>query len=88
MVITPNIAGFQARLFKNQWRSAIFDHLYLFSIKTLSKLLTQSGFRIEKTVTWGGIAEGIVPGRIKNLVDKGAKHFGLGDVMLVKAVKS
>ncbi|MDR2662131.1 MAG: class I SAM-dependent methyltransferase, partial [Treponema sp.] len=34
-VTTPNIAGFQARLFGSRWRSAIFDHLYLFSVKTL-----------------------------------------------------
>lgn len=87
ILITPNIAGFQARLFKSRWRSAIFDHLYLFSIKTLSRLLTQSGFRIEQIVTWGGIAEGIVPGVLKKAADRVAKRFGLGDVMLVRAVK-
>jgi 2-polyprenyl-3-methyl-5-hydroxy-6-metoxy-1,4-benzoquinol methylase len=88
ILITPNITGFQARFFKNQWRSAIFDHLYLFSIKTLSKLLTQSGFKIEKIVTWGGIAEGIVPAPFKKVADTVSKRFGLGDVMLVRAVKA
>ncbi|MDR2070134.1 MAG: class I SAM-dependent methyltransferase, partial [Treponema sp.] len=64
-VTTPNIGGFQARLLGKGWRSAIFDHLYLFSTKTLGALLRKSGFRVEKTVTWGGLAAGLVPPRIK-----------------------
>ncbi|MDR3335537.1 MAG: class I SAM-dependent methyltransferase [Treponema sp.] len=88
LVTTPNIAGFQARLFKSRWRSAIFDHLYLFSIKTLSKLLTQAGFTIEKTVTWGGLAAGTVPVLMKRWADRAAKRFGFGDVMLIRAMKS
>jgi hypothetical protein len=87
LVTTPNIAGFQAQVFKNQWRSAIFDHLYLFSIKTLSKLLIQSGFEIDRIVTWGGLAAGTVQASLKRIVDKGAKWFGFGDVMLIKAWK-
>ena len=87
LITTPNIAGFQSRLFKNRWRSAIFDHLYLFSVKTLSKLLTQSGFEIEKVITWGGLAAGTAPKPIKSVFDKAAKIFGFGDVMLIKAVK-
>ena len=45
-ITTPNISGFQARLFGGRWRSAIFDHLYLFSKRTLSKLLKSAGFKI------------------------------------------
>jgi 2-polyprenyl-3-methyl-5-hydroxy-6-metoxy-1,4-benzoquinol methylase len=86
-VTTPNIAGFQARLFGGRWRSAIFDHLYLFSARTLSALLRQSGFRVEKIVTWGGLAAGLVPQRIKSWADKAAKKFGLGDVMIIRAKK-
>ena len=86
-VTTPNIAGFQARLFKNRWRSAIFDHLYLFSKTTLTRLLGENGFKIEKIATWGGLAAGISPAFIKSLFDKAAKYFGFGDVMIVRAVK-
>jgi 2-polyprenyl-3-methyl-5-hydroxy-6-metoxy-1,4-benzoquinol methylase len=85
ILTTPNIDGFQARLFRGRWRSAIFDHLYLFSKKTLSALLERAGFEVEKTVTWGGLAAGIAPGWIKRLADRLAKRFGLGDVILIRA---
>jgi 2-polyprenyl-3-methyl-5-hydroxy-6-metoxy-1,4-benzoquinol methylase len=83
-ITTPNIAGFQARLFGGRWRSAIFDHLYLFSVKTLSALLVQSGFAVERIVTWGGLAAGIAPVPVKACFDRAAKRFGLGDVMLIR----
>ena len=84
-VTTPNIAGFQARLFKDRWRSAIFDHLYLFSVKTLSQLLEENGFAIEKIATWGGLAAGTAPAPVKRLFDRSAKRFNFGDVMVVRA---
>jgi 2-polyprenyl-3-methyl-5-hydroxy-6-metoxy-1,4-benzoquinol methylase len=87
IVITPNLSGFQAKLFGPKWRSAIFDHLYLFSVKTLSKLLVKTGFSIEKVITWGGLAKGVTGPFIKNIADKAAKKFGFGDVMLFRAVK-
>ena len=86
-ITTPNIAGFQAKLFGSRWRSAIFDHLYLFSTKTLSHLLVENGFTTEKTVTWGGLAEGLAPAPLKRIMDKAAKRFGSGDVMIIKVKK-
>ena len=86
-VSTPNIDGFQARLFGSSWRSAIFDHLYLFSAKTLSALLRENGFAIEKTATWGGLAKGIAPAPLKRLFDKAAKRLGFGDVMIIRGRK-
>jgi SAM-dependent methyltransferase len=86
-VTTPNIAGLQFRLFREKWRSAIFDHLYLFSVKTLPALLAQNGFRVERLVTWGGLAAGIAPQPLKHLADRAAKRLGFGDVMIVRAVK-
>jgi SAM-dependent methyltransferase len=88
LVTTPNIGGLQARLFKDRWRSAIFDHLYLFSIKTLSALLIRAGFTVEKTVTWGGLAAGAAPLPLKRLFDRAAKPLGFGDVMLLRGRKS
>jgi len=86
-VTTPNIEGFQAKLFGSRWRSAIFDHLYLFSVKTLSKLLGQAGFTVEKTVTWGGLAAGTAPPPVKRILDRAARRFGFGDVMIIRSVK-
>jgi 2-polyprenyl-3-methyl-5-hydroxy-6-metoxy-1,4-benzoquinol methylase len=82
VITTPNCDGFQARLFKEKWRSAIADHLYLFSRVTLSRLLSETGFSIKKIVTWGGLAVGTAPGIIKNFMDRWAKRLGFGDVML------
>ena len=82
VITTPNIDGFQARLFGTQWRSAIADHLYLFSRRSLPPLLQDSGYRIERCVTWGGLAKGTAPGWLKSPVDRLAKLLGFGDVML------
>jgi 2-polyprenyl-3-methyl-5-hydroxy-6-metoxy-1,4-benzoquinol methylase len=82
IITTPNIDGLQARLLGKNWRSAIADHLHLFSKKTLFRLLSDLGFSIEKIVTWGGIALGLAPGYIKAPLDRLAKKFGFGDVML------
>jgi SAM-dependent methyltransferase len=87
LVTTPNINGIQARLSGNRWRSAIYDHLYLFSVKTLSTLLRHEGFHIEKVVTWGGVAKGAAPASIKKIADCLAKKTGFGDVMMIKARK-
>jgi len=87
-ITTPNMAGFQARIFGSRWRSAIFDHLYLFSAKTLSRMIVEAGFTIEKTVTWGGLAAGTVPAPVKHLFDKAAKRFGFGDVMIIRSIKN
>ena len=87
LVTTPNIGGFQARLFSGRWRSAIFDHLYLFSKSTIGLMLTNAGFVIEGFYTWGGLAAGTTAPAFKKFADKTAKLLGIGDVMLVKARK-
>ena len=87
MVTTPNINGFQSRLLGSRWRSAIFDHLYLFSERTVKAMLKTQGFVTEGVYTWGGLAAGLAPAPIKTLADRAAKALGLGDVMLVKARK-
>jgi SAM-dependent methyltransferase len=87
IITTPNIAGFQARLLGSRWRSAIFDHLYLFSARTIKAMLSSRGFAVEGICTWGGLAAGIAPGPIKAFADKTAKAMRWGDVMAVKARK-
>ena len=86
-VTTPDINGFQARLFKGRWRSAIFDHLYLFSGRTLVKMLKIAGFKIESIRTWGGLAAGAAPPAIKKITDFLVKIFNCGDVMIIRASK-
>ena len=87
LLTTPNIDGFQARLFGSRWRSAIFDHLYLFSARTIRAMLNSVGFVCEGVYTWGGLAAGTAPRPIKRIADRAVKILGCGDVMLVKARK-
>ncbi|HVP19172.1 MAG TPA: class I SAM-dependent methyltransferase [Spirochaetia bacterium] len=82
VITTPNVDGFQARLFGSGWRSAIADHLVLFSRRTLGRLLRDSGFEILTTVTWGGLAMGTAPRLVKRPIDRLAKKLGFGDVVL------
>jgi len=84
-ITTPNISGFQARLYGAKWRSAIFDHLYLFSKRTLTKLLKSKGFKVESCRTWGGLAAGMAAKWLKRAADFLAKRFGCGDVMIIRA---
>ena len=87
IITTPNIDGFQARLFGKEWRSAIADHLVLFSRITLERLVGESGFDRRQTVTWGGLAVGTAPTFVKRPVDRLAKRWGFGDVVMVLAAK-
>ena len=82
VVVTPNRKGFQARLLGTKWRSCIADHVHLFSPDGLARLLEETGFSILRTQTWGGLAKGLAPNFIKFPLDRLAKRFGFGDVML------
>lgn len=87
VIVTPNRNGLQARLLGRKWRSCIADHLNLFDKKGLARILCETGFTIQKTKTWGGLARGLAPACIKNPLDKLAKLLGFGDVMLFHVKK-
>lgn len=84
---TPNVSGLQARIFGSKWRSAIADHMFLFSGKTLKDLLRDKNFSVMRFKTWGGLGQGYGPIWIKKLLDYSAKRFSFGDVMIVSAEK-
>jgi len=88
VTVTPDISGFQARLFGSLWRSAIDDHMFLFSKKTLTGMLVKNGFKILKTASWGGLAAGTVPVFIKKAADKLVKAAGKGDVVCILSMIS
>jgi 2-polyprenyl-3-methyl-5-hydroxy-6-metoxy-1,4-benzoquinol methylase len=83
VVVTPNTGGLQARLFGSQWRSAIADHVHLFRRRNLRRVLKETGFKVVATQTWGGLGTGTAPDWLKKPVDRLAKLFGFGDVILV-----
>lgn len=87
IIVTPNTAGFQAKLFGERWRSAIADHLNLFSTKNLERLVSACDLDPLAHRTWGGIAQGMAPNWIKRPMDRLAKPLGFGDVVLVLARK-
>jgi 2-polyprenyl-3-methyl-5-hydroxy-6-metoxy-1,4-benzoquinol methylase len=82
LMTTPNADGWQARAAKSKWRSAIPDHIYLFTKTTMRKLLGVTNYRIVKQLSWGGIPRGNKPDYIKKPADKLAKFLNIGDVML------
>lgn len=84
-LITPNVDGFQARLMRSRWRSAIRDHLFLFSRRTLAASLASSGYTVDYVGTWGGWPAGMRPAFLKRPLDSLAKRLGWGDVMVVRA---
>lgn len=83
VLVTPNTAGLQPRLFRSQWRSAIADHVHLFSRGNLERVLREEGFEVLQVQTWGGLGIGTAPRWIKAPVDRAAKRLGFGDVVLV-----
>jgi 2-polyprenyl-3-methyl-5-hydroxy-6-metoxy-1,4-benzoquinol methylase len=85
LLTTPNVDGFQAKLSGAEWRSAIYDHLYLFSKRTLSALLAEAGFDILATMSWGGWPRGRKPAFLKVPLDRAAKRLDRGDVMAFMA---
>lgn len=86
-VTTPNIESLQAFLFKSEWRSAINDHLFLFGKSSLRALLNKNNFTVKKCRTWGGLAKELKPVWAKGFLDKAVKPLGIGDVMVIMAVK-
>jgi SAM-dependent methyltransferase len=88
VLTTPNVDGFQAKVLGPRWRSAIYDHLYLFSLRSLRAFLKDSGFSVMRTATWGGWARGLRPAFIKRPMDLLAKRSGFGDVMAFLARKT
>jgi 2-polyprenyl-3-methyl-5-hydroxy-6-metoxy-1,4-benzoquinol methylase len=87
-ITTPDVSGFQSRIFGSRWRSAIFDHLYLFSGRTLSRMLKNVGFKIVSCHSWGGLAAGAAPKPVKKIADFLAKRLNCGDVMIICAGKT
>lgn len=87
VIITPNADSFQAHLMQCEWRSAISDHLFLFSRKTLLALLENYNFAIEQIKTWGGWPLGMKPAWLKKPLDTLIKMITWGDVMIIRAVK-
>lgn len=81
ITVTPSVAGFQARLLGKHWRSAIPDHVHLFSPSGLMRLFAERGLQPVRLKTWGGIAKGLAPVPIKKVLDRMAKRWGFGDVM-------
>ncbi len=81
VIVTPNIDSFQARIFNAKWRSAHKDHLTLFSIKTLKKYLKNSGFKIIRQFSYGGLAKGLPPEFLKKPIDTLVRILNIGDVM-------
>ena len=64
------------------------EHVFLFNQSSLFSLLAQSGFMVKRWVRFGsGAQRGSLPDSYKNAFDKIAKAAGIGDSIVVYAVK-
>ncbi len=80
--------GFSFRqIFGKKWRYYNFpEHLYFFSHSTMKRLLHNGGFKLISFKTYGsGFGKGGTI--IRKIADFTAKHFKLGDMMLLSAKK-
>ena len=56
VIETPNIDSLPFKLFKSRWRQFIPEHYFFFSPKTISRLLSEHGLKIESITTIGKYA--------------------------------
>ncbi len=84
ILTTPNESGLFSRIYKENWRSVMPQHLWLFDIKTLVDYIRSIGFSVVMTKSWGSIpVEKGVNNNIKKIIDKFVKKLNIGDVMLL-----
>ena len=77
VITTPNIGGFQARLFGAT--VAVGDRgppRALRAARTLRRMLAEEGFAIEREVTWGGLAAGTAPVWLKRPAGPSGEALG------------
>ena len=53
---TPNIHSLPYRLFKSRWRQFIPEHYYFFDESTMTKMLQDAGFKVERIARVGKVA--------------------------------
>jgi len=53
VIETPNIDSFPFRFLKGKWRQFIPEHYYFFTPRTMTRLLSDHGLRVEKHVSIG-----------------------------------
>lgn len=89
LIISTCRRGFSfAGLFGKNWRFYNFpEHLFFFSKRNLTSLLKSRGFRTVRSVVYGS---GVGRGKQirKKIADFAAKRLGLGDMIVLSAVKN
>jgi len=81
MITTPNSSGLFAKIFNENWRCIVDDHLFIFNKKSLKILFKKSSFKIVKIRSWGSIPKGKTFDLIKNITDRFVKLTNTGDVV-------
>lgn len=88
MVTTPNSKGLFSRIYSENWRCIVTDHLFLFDKDNLKKLLLKCNFQIAGIKTWGSIPSGFKIRKVKTFFDNFVKKKNLGDVVCYLINKS
>jgi 2-polyprenyl-3-methyl-5-hydroxy-6-metoxy-1,4-benzoquinol methylase len=86
-VSTCRTGGFFQRMTKSSWRYYNFpEHVYFFSLPNLRRLLADNGFKVKKCFTYGS-GFGKPKSFMRRIADFAARHFGMGDMMVIAAIK-
>ncbi|MEK6793643.1 MAG: class I SAM-dependent methyltransferase [Spirochaetota bacterium] len=88
ILTTPNIDGMAARLYGEDWRCVMDQHLYLFSKKTMKRMVEDAGFTVSRQISWGSLPVEKNPSPLlKKITDRMVKLLNVGDVMLLLCEK-
>jgi len=78
--VTPNINSLGRLIYQKKWRSAIADHVNLFSLSKLIQLHQSVGLQVKQLTTWGCLPKGSINPMLKKAIDRLIKHTHFGDV--------
>lgn len=67
---TPNIDSTPFRLMKSKWRQFIPEHYFFFDNLTITRLLSESGFKVERIVRIGKVAS------VALILNRLSRYFG------------
>jgi SAM-dependent methyltransferase len=97
VIETPNIDSLPFKILKSRWRQFIPEHYYFFTPKTISRLLSDQGLRVQSHTTIGKYASAdLIVNRLSrympwlpnaNGLSKRTFRINPRDIMLVFATK-
>ena len=84
IIICPNVEGYFPQKNLVSWRCTLSSHRWLPGVSTISRAVTENGFRIQRLYTYGGFPAPRAP--LQTFFNYLLKLSGKGDVLCLHAV--